>query len=77
MKTIEFPYGKEKLSYTFGDELVGVLTSSIEKYVPKKCETELVENAVWNQIESILAVCGMLARETQRVDPGANERIGS
>ena len=54
MKTIEFPYGKEKLSYTFGDELVGVLTSSIEKYVPKKCETELVENAVANPAGSPL-----------------------
>ena len=40
-------------------------------------ETELVENVVWNQIESILAVCGMPARKTERVDPGASERSGS
>ena len=29
-------------------------------------ETELVENVVWNHIESILAVCGMSARKTER-----------
>ena len=39
-------------------------------------ETELVENVVWNQIESILAVCGMPAKKTQTGDPGANERSG-
>ena len=39
-------------------------------------ETELVENVVWNQIESILAVCAMPARKTQRGGPGANERSG-
>lgn len=55
MKTIEFPYGKEKLSYTFGDELVGVLTSSIEEYVPEKGETELVENAVANHCSEFIA----------------------
>ena len=48
MTKIEFPYGKEKLEYTFGEELIGVLTSSIEEYVPDCGETELVENAVAN-----------------------------
>ncbi len=46
MTEILFPYGKEKLSYKFGDELIGVLTSSIEEYTPECGETELVENAV-------------------------------
>lgn len=46
MKKIEFPYGKEKLNYTFGEELVGVLTSSIEEYIPQCGEVELVENAI-------------------------------
>ena len=54
MKTIEFPYGKEKLGYTFGDELVGVLTSSIEEYVPECGEAELVENAVASPVGSPL-----------------------
>ena len=39
-------------------------------------ETELVENVVWNHIESILAVYGMPARKTQRGGPGANKRSG-
>ncbi len=54
MKTIEFPYGKEKLSYTFGDELIGVLASSIEEYVPEYGETEIVENAVATPVGSPL-----------------------
>ncbi len=52
MRTIEFPYGKEKVSYTFGDELVGILTSSIEEYVPECGEIELVENAIANPVGS-------------------------
>ncbi len=54
MKTIEFPYGKEKLSHTFGEELIGVLTSSIEEYVPECGEIELIENAVTNPVGSPL-----------------------
>lgn len=47
MKTIQFPYGKETLSYDFDDkELVGVLTSSIEEFKPEKSETQLVKEAM-------------------------------
>lgn len=51
-KEILFPYGKEKLSYTFGEELAGVLTSSIEEYTPEANETELVKRALENPIAS-------------------------
>lgn len=53
MKKILFPYGKEKLSYEFKDsELAGVLTSSIEEYVPECGETELVKKAMENPVDS-------------------------
>lgn len=46
-KEILFPYGKEKLSYNFDEsELAGVLTSSIEEYVPKAGQVELVREAL-------------------------------
>ena len=42
-----FPYGKEKLSYKFTEgELAGVLTSSIEEYVPEADEVTLVKKAL-------------------------------
>ena len=42
-----FPYGKEKLSYKFTEgELEGVLTSSIEEYVPEADEVALVKKAL-------------------------------
>jgi len=48
-KEILFPYGKEKLSYTFDEkELKAVLTSSIEEYKPEADETTLVKNALQN-----------------------------
>ena len=47
-----FPYGKEKLAYTFGDELSGVLTSSIEEYMPGADEVELVKCAIENPVGS-------------------------
>ena len=51
MKTVLFPYGKEKISYDFQEkELVGVLTSSIENYEPKAGEYELVKNAMENPV---------------------------
>jgi len=53
MKKILFPYGKEKLSYTFeSKELAGVLTSSIEEYKPEFDEITLVKKALENPIGS-------------------------
>lgn len=52
MKQIEFPYGKEKITQEFGDELIGVLTSEIEKYQPGKTPVELVQEALANPIGS-------------------------
>ncbi|MBQ4159862.1 MAG: nickel-dependent lactate racemase [Clostridia bacterium] len=49
MTNITFPYGKEKLTYTFNEAaLKGVLTSSIETYVPKADENTLVKAAMAN-----------------------------
>ncbi len=49
MAKISFPYGKTKINYEFkDDELAGVLTSSIEEYIPKACQQELVETAITN-----------------------------
>lgn len=53
MTELAFPYGKEKLNYTFDDkELVGVLTSSIEEYEPEADGTELVKRAMAHPIGS-------------------------
>ncbi len=53
MKTVVFPYGKEKISYDFKeDELIGVLTSSIEDYKTDLSETEHVKTALQNPIGS-------------------------
>ena len=53
MKKIVFPYGKDRLSYDFKDEeLVGVLESAIEDYVPALSETELVEQAIKKPVGS-------------------------
>jgi len=47
MKTVAFPYGKERICYDFrNEELVGVLTSRVEEYVPLAGEKELVERAM-------------------------------
>lgn len=46
MKTIAFPYGKEKLSFTFGDELCAVLEPSINEYAPEADGAELVRHAM-------------------------------
>ncbi len=51
MRTLEFPYGKEKLTCLIPEErLVGVLTSQIGEYVPKGTPEELVEEALRNPI---------------------------
>ncbi len=48
-KEILFPYGKEKLKYTFDEkQLSGVLTSSIEEYEPEFDEITLVKKALEN-----------------------------
>ena len=47
MKTVQFPYGKEKLSYEFAErELAGVLVSSIEEYQPAASGEALVAAAM-------------------------------
>ncbi len=53
MKEISFPYGKEKLTYSFNEEeLTGVLESSIEGYKPEFSEEELVRRAILNPVGS-------------------------
>lgn len=53
MKKLFFPYGQTHLEYEFDDkELVGVLTSSIEKYVPEGEGHELVARALESPIGS-------------------------
>ena len=50
---ISFPYGKRQIEYEFKEqELVGILTSSIEEYEPKANETTLVQEAMQNPIGS-------------------------
>ena len=46
MKTVEFPYGKEKSSYTFGEELNALLEPSINEYAPEADGAELVRRAM-------------------------------
>ena len=50
MKTVLFPYGKEKISHTFGDELKAVLESEIEEYNPQKSEQDLILDAMSNPV---------------------------
>ena len=53
MKTVSFPYGKEKISYDFRDEeLAAVLESSINDYRPAHSAEELIENAMNDPIGS-------------------------
>ena len=45
MKKISFPYGKEKIEYSFDEnQLVGVLESSINEYTPSKNQSDLVKD---------------------------------
>ena len=63
---VRFPYGKQYLEHTFDDgALVGVLTSRIEEYDPKKTAEELVEEALRAPIGS-LPLCE-LAKGKRRV----------
>ena len=44
---IEFPYGKEKLTYAFDENrLAAVLTSKMGEYRPDCSQEDLVENAI-------------------------------
>ena len=53
MKKLFFPYGKTELSYEFDEkELVGVLTSFIEEYVPKSEGYDLVKEALQSPVGS-------------------------
>jgi len=52
MTEIEFPYGKQKLTYDF-DRLEGLLTSAIEAYVPPCSQVALVEQALEKPIGSV------------------------
>ena len=53
MTKIAFPYGRTHMEYDFCEcELKGVLTSSIEEYVPELRGRELVRNALENPIGS-------------------------
>lgn len=52
MKTVAFPYGKEKLSYTFSGELCAVLEPSINEYAPEADGAELVRRAMASPIGS-------------------------
>ena len=53
MKKISFPYGQTHLDYEFKDEeLAGVLTSSIEEYIPEFDGKELVRRALQSPVES-------------------------
>lgn len=51
MKIVSFPYGKEKIEYSFDEnQLVGVLESSINEYTPPKGQAELVKDAIENPV---------------------------
>ena len=53
MREVHFHYGKEKISHKFEEsELLAVLTSSIEEYVPEMDEIALVEEALKNPVDS-------------------------
>ncbi len=53
MINVKFPYGKESLEYDFNkNELISVLESSINSYVPTEGEYELVKNAILNPVGS-------------------------
>ena len=53
MKTISFPYGKEKLTYDFNqNELLAVLESSINEYKAESSQEKLVEDAMAHPVGS-------------------------
>ena len=50
MQEILFPYGKEKISQSFGHELVAVLTSEIEEFEPEYSESERSNDVLISKI---------------------------
>lgn len=53
MKELLFPYGQTGMVYSFDkSELVGVLTSSIEEFIPEHSGAELVKKALKNPVGS-------------------------
>ncbi len=53
MRKLLFPYGKNQVEYKFNEnELVGVLTSSIEEYIPEDGGKALVKKALKNPVGS-------------------------
>lgn len=51
MKTISFPYGKTHMDHSFNEsELVGVLTSAIEEYIPEITGRELIRKALLSPV---------------------------
>lgn len=52
MKKVFFPYGKEHIEHSFGQELIGVLESGINVYDPEKSGDELVLEAMANPVGS-------------------------
>ncbi|MBE6872126.1 MAG: nickel-dependent lactate racemase, partial [Ruminococcaceae bacterium] len=53
MRKLLFPYGKNQVEYKFNEnELVGVLTSSIEEYIPEDEGKALVKKALKNPVGS-------------------------
>ena len=66
MKTVTFPYGREHVQYTFEKEnLLGVLTSSIEQYIPVHTGRELVRQALQAPVNS--APLCELAKAAQKI----------
>lgn len=53
MKTVDFCYGKGKMSMDFeNDRILGVLNSHLHNFTPENSEFEIVENAILNPIGS-------------------------
>lgn len=52
MTTVKFPYGEKYLEYDFTKNLLGVLESHINEYVPSDSQCELVKKALENPIGS-------------------------
>ena len=51
MINVSFPYGKTKIDYSFEEnQLLGVLDSSINEYIPPLSEQDLVKNALKNPV---------------------------
>ena len=53
MINVKFPYGKDFLEHSFNEnELLGILESSINTYVPSQNEYDLVKDAILNPVNS-------------------------